>query len=258
MKDEEIAAQYEPVLNCFRDPITLINRNYVYEAANDAYCKVLGKKREEIVDRKVSELWGEEIFQTIIKLHLDRYLAGSAVRDEARFESGEGQLRCFEITYTPVPDSPARITHAMVVSRDITEHKNLEEQFLQAQKMEAMGRLASGIAHDFNNLLAVITGYAQIRLSNLPADAPQRSDIKQAGLRAANLTSQLLTFARRELFEPTVVDLSELILNMNKLLQQLMRADVEVVTVPNQDLWRIKADPNHLEQNCDESFGERP
>ena len=138
----------------------------------------------------------------------------------------------------------------MVVSRDITEHKNLEEQFLQAQKMEAMGRLASGIAHDFNNLLAVITGYAQIRLMNLPADAPQRSDIKeieQAGLRAANLTSQLLTFARRELFEPTVVNLSQLILNMNKMLQRLMRADVEVVTLPNQDLWRIKADPSHLE-----------
>ena len=251
MKDERIAALYEPVLNSFRDPITIINRSYVYEAANEAYCKVLGRKREEILGRKVSELWGEEIFQTIIKLLLDRCLAGSVVRDEARFESGEGQLRCFEITYTPVPDSPARITHAMVVSRDITEHKNLEEQFLQAQKMEAMGRLASGIAHDFNNLLAVITGYAQIRLMNLPADAPQRSDIReieQAGLRAASLTSQLLTFARRELFEPTVVNLSQLILNMNKMLQRLMRADVEVVTLPNQDLWRIKADPSHLEQ----------
>ena len=97
----------------------------------------------------------------------------------------------------------------------------------------------------------MITGYAKIRLRKLPPDAPQRSDIKeieQAGLRAANLTSQLLTFARRELFEPTVVDLSQLILNMNKMLQRLMRADVEVVTLPNQDLWRVKADPNHLEQ----------
>ena len=95
MKDERIAALYEPVLNSFRDPITLINRNYVYEAANEAYCKALGRKREEILGRKVSELWGEEIFQTIIKLLLDRCLAGSAVRDEARFESGESQLRCY-------------------------------------------------------------------------------------------------------------------------------------------------------------------
>ncbi len=142
--------------------------------------------------------------------------------------------------------------------RDVTEIKKaaeerarLEEQFRQSQKMEAIGRLAGGIAHDFNNILTGITGYAELLLSSLPADSPlvdELTEIRRAADRAASLTSQLLAFSRKQIIDPKIIDVNELLGQWGKMLQRLIGEDVELVFLPARELCRVRVDPSQLEQ----------
>jgi len=131
------------------------------------------------------------------------------------------------------------------------ERKQLEAQFLQAQKMESVGRLAGGVAHDFNNLLTAMLGYATLALGAIPPDNPARLHVHQvqrAANRAASLTHQLLAFARRQIIEPRVTNLNHLILDMDKMLRRLIGEDIELLTLVARDLWAVKVDPSQIEQ----------
>jgi two-component system cell cycle sensor histidine kinase/response regulator CckA len=126
-----------------------------------------------------------------------------------------------------------------------------EEQLRQAQKMEAVGRLAGGVAHDFNNVLSVILGYGELLLADLKPTDPLRGDVDEilrAATRAAGLTRQLLMLSRRQVVEPKVIDLDEVLTGMDKMLQRILGADVELVLVAPKSVGRIKVDPSHLEQ----------
>ncbi len=143
---------------------------------------------------------------------------------------------------------PAQIEGTLV---DITERRQLEEQFRQAQKMEAVGRLAGGIAHDFNNMLTVIKGYSQLLNDEVGQNQRLRhaaEEINEAADRAASLTRQLLAFSRRQVLEPKVLSLNEVVVNMDKMLRRLIGEDVELVPVTDPALGRVKADPGQLEQ----------
>jgi PAS domain S-box-containing protein len=137
------------------------------------------------------------------------------------------------------------------VARDLTAHKRLEHQFRQAQKMEAVGRLAAGVAHDFNNLLTIIGGYSALLLHN-----PNRADggrsyleqIQQAGERASTLVRQLLAFSRKQVQRLEVVDVNNLLLHMEKMLRRLIGEDVQLTTALAPDLGPVRADPSQLEQ----------
>jgi len=134
---------------------------------------------------------------------------------------------------------------------DITERKSLEEQFRQAQKMEAVGKLAGGVAHDFNNLLTAIIGYSDMNLQHLRPGDPGRSDIeeiKKAGVRASALTRQLLAFSRKQILQPKVLDLNHTISEMHKMLQRLIGEDIQLETALDSGLGRVKADPGQVEQ----------
>jgi two-component system, cell cycle sensor histidine kinase and response regulator CckA len=134
---------------------------------------------------------------------------------------------------------------------DITEQKRLQEQLQQSQKMEAVGRLAGGVAHDFNNLLTVILGYSDLVVRKLDCNDPLRSkvvEIQAAGQRAANLTGQLLTFSRKQVLKPQILDLNGVISNISQMLQRLLGEDVEVSLHLAPDLAQIQADPAQLEQ----------
>jgi two-component system cell cycle sensor histidine kinase/response regulator CckA len=134
---------------------------------------------------------------------------------------------------------------------DVTERKRLEQQFLQAQKMEAVGRLAGGIAHDFNNLLTVIAGYTEVVLGELPAGTPHRAALEQvrrAGERAAALTRQLLLFTRRQIVEARVVDLNHVVRDMERMLRRLIGEDIELVIAPAHDGAPVRVDPGQIEQ----------
>ena len=138
-----------------------------------------------------------------------------------------------------------------LIAEDITERRQLEEQFRQVQKMEAVGRLAGGVAHDFNNLLMVINGYTEVLLQKPTADTDMRQKIKsiqQAADRAAALTRQLLAFSRKQLLELKVVDLNAVITDMERLLRPLIGENIELVTFLSPDASQARADASQLEQ----------
>lgn len=137
------------------------------------------------------------------------------------------------------------------ISRDITERKHLEEQLRQAQKMEAIGKLAGGVAHDFNNLLTTINGYAELLLLKLGVDSPFREGvkkIKRSGEKAASLTQQLLTFSRKQVLLPRSLDLTQLVRGMEKMLKRIMGDEIDLILELEPDLMQIKADHDQLEQ----------
>jgi PAS domain S-box-containing protein len=138
-----------------------------------------------------------------------------------------------------------------MVARDLSERLRLEEQLRQAQKMEAVGRLAGGIAHDFNNLLCIITGYGEMALAQLPSGVPLHlylTEIAKAANRAATLTRQLLAFSRKTLMAPKVLDLNTVIQDAGGMLRRFIGEDIELVTELEPDLPTVKADPNQLDQ----------
>jgi signal transduction histidine kinase len=131
------------------------------------------------------------------------------------------------------------------------ERRQLEQQFRQAQKMEAIGQLASGVAHDFNNLLTVISGYVELALGKLPEGDPmkgQLAEVRRASERAAGLTRQLLTISRKQVANPRVLDLNEVVGGMDKMLRRLIRADISYETSLGKGLGRVRADPGQVEQ----------
>jgi PAS domain S-box-containing protein len=138
-----------------------------------------------------------------------------------------------------------------MIAEDVSERRLLEEQLRQAQKMEAVGRLAGGVAHDFNNLLTVIKGYSELMLEELDNAHPLRTEvdeIKKAADRAASLTRQLLAFSRQQVLAPKVLDLNLIVHNMDKLLRRLLGEEVILTSVLAPTLGRVKADPGQVEQ----------
>jgi two-component system, cell cycle sensor histidine kinase and response regulator CckA len=134
---------------------------------------------------------------------------------------------------------------------DVSERKQLEDQLLHSQKMEAIGRLAGGIAHDFNNLLLVITGYGETVLSAMDGDDPLRFEIGQmthAAERAASLTGQLLALSRKQMLQPTQVDLNAVVAETEAMLRRLIGEDIELETLPAPDLAVVRADPGQVAQ----------
>jgi two-component system cell cycle sensor histidine kinase/response regulator CckA len=137
------------------------------------------------------------------------------------------------------------------IVRDMTAQRSVEAQLRQAQKMEAVGRLAAGVAHDFNNILSVILSYAEMIGADLKPDEPLRADIDEiraAGIRAVDLTRQLLTFSRQQVFEAKVLDLNQTIAGMEKMLRRLLGADIKLTALPTAGLWAVKVDPGQIEQ----------
>jgi two-component system cell cycle sensor histidine kinase/response regulator CckA len=150
-----------------------------------------------------------------------------------------------------IRDVEDQIRHFEVIAEDVTEKRTLEEQFRQAQKMEAIGRLAGGISHDFNNLLGVMIGYSDLMLASLSLDDLTRhrvEQIKKAGQRAASLTRQLLAFSRKQVLTPKILDLNAVVSETGKMLLGLLGEDVELITKLAPALDLVKADPTQIEQ----------
>lgn len=163
----------------------------------------------------------------------------------------DGSLFHEDATISSVRDSAGVVTSYIAVKRDVTASIALEAQFLQAQKMEAVGRLAGGVAHDFNNILSVILSYAEMVGGDLKPNEPLRADIeeiKTAALRGAGLTRQLLAFSRQQVLQPKVFSLNESLAATEKMLGRLLGADIDVTMLPRPGLWNVLADPGQVEQ----------
>jgi two-component system, cell cycle sensor histidine kinase and response regulator CckA len=168
-----------------------------------------------------------------------------------RMRHKDGSWHTIESGASAILNQQGKVEKFVVVNRDVSEQRQLEEKFRQAQKMEAVGRLSGGVAHDFNNLLGVIIGYAEFLQESLDPENSLRSsvdEILKAGKRAASLTRQLLAFSRQQVLDPKVLDLNVVVLDMDKMLRRLIGEDIELSTVLGPDLGRLKADQSQLEQ----------
>jgi PAS domain S-box-containing protein len=174
----------------------------------------------------------------------------SRVADEV-FRKKDGTSFPVEYVTTPIHDKRGEVVGTVVTFQDITERKKLEQQLRQSQKMEAIGKLAGGVAHDFNNLLTAIMGYSDLTLTGMESGAPLRKDveeIKKTACRAAALTRQLLVFSRQQVLQPKVLDLNAVVANMNTMLPRLIGEDIELITLLDPGLGRVKADAGQIEQ----------
>jgi PAS domain S-box-containing protein len=223
-----------------------VDRNLRFTSAVGSGLARLGLKPNQIVGMTLSEYFEtrDQSF-TPIAAHL-RAIAGEPVTFPVEWKKGS-----YACHAEPLRDSAGGVQGAICMALDVTDRKQLEEQFRQAQKMEAVGRLAGGIAHDFNNLLMVIQGYADLLADRLPAGESLHRNAEQiqtAAQRAAALTQQLLAFSRKQILAPKVLNVHSVVADMEKMLQRLIGEDIELETSSKADLWLVKADRSQIEQ----------
>jgi len=217
-------------------------------AVNEAAVTRYGYAQAEFLDLTI-----RDIRPPSEQARLDSELAhrpdAGAVRTGIHHQTKDGAQFDVDLVARPLEFAGRRAR--LVLARDVTAQRQLEEQLRQSQKMEAVGQLAGGIAHDFNNLLTAILGSTQLLLHATPPGDARREDaeeIRNAGLRAAELTRQLLAFSRRQVLAPRVLKLNEIVANMDKMLRRLIGEDIELVTALDPDAGAVNADPGQLEQ----------
>ena len=223
-----------------------VDRNLRFTSAVGSGLARLGLKPNQLVGMSLSDYFEtkDQSF-TPIAAHL-RAVAGDPVTFPVEWKKGS-----YACHVEPLRDASGGVQGAICMALDVTDRKQLEEQFRQAQKMEAVGRLAGGIAHDFNNLLMVIQGYADLLADRLPAGESLHRNAEQiqtAAQRAAALTQQLLAFSRKQILAPKVLNVHSVVADMEKMVQRLIGEDIELETSSKPDLWLVKADRSQIEQ----------
>jgi PAS domain S-box-containing protein len=221
------------------------------EYVNPAFTRITGYSREEALGEnprilksgKQDPAFHEQLWATILR--------GEIWHGEVINRRKDGSLYTEHMNIAPIRSERGDITHFIATKEDVTVRKQLEQQLIQAQKMEAVGRLAGGVAHDFNNLLTIINGYSQLLTEQISTEDPRRdqlNEILKAGERAASLTRQLLAFSRRQVLEPKILDLNSVLADLQKMLRRLIGEDIELVTTLKPKLGRVKVDPGQIEQ----------
>jgi PAS domain S-box-containing protein len=216
-----------------------------------SYERILGYTAEELQSTSAFEQIHPDDRQLVQEAAKEAQRGGEPRSIVYRMRRKDGTWRVFESTANTIRNSEGKVEKLVIVNRDITDRQHLEEQFRQAQKMEAVGRLSGGIAHDFNNLLSVIIGYSESVQEQLPeASSLHRSvgEILKAGERAASLTRQLLAFSRQQVLSPKVLDLNAIVTDMEKMLRRVIGEDIELSTKLDPALGRLKADQSQIEQ----------
>ena len=233
------------------DALIIMNRSGVMEYVNPAFEALTGYSRHEAIGQTLGMLNSDDQESALYDEMWNTVHSGNVFRGIVMNRKKNGETLIIEKALTPLRDGRGHITHYISTGRDITDRRKLESDLQQAQKMDAIGRLAGGVAHDFNNLLLVISAYAELMLDSIGADDPLRrnvAEIMSASRRAADLTRQLLAFGRKQMQLLQILDLNHVIGEITTMLPRLIGEDIDLVFVPAADLGKVKADPVQIEQ----------
>jgi PAS domain S-box-containing protein len=238
-----------------QSPVSIVITNVAgtIEFVNTKFTQVTGYSRTQALGENPRILKSGETPDKKYRQLWETIGSGGVWQGELRNRKKNGELFWEQATIAPVRNADDVITHYVAVKEDITERKKLEAQLRQTQKMEAVGQLAGGVAHDFNNMLGVIIGHAELALRKAATDADNAlrnnlEGIREAGLRSAEITRQLLAFARKQTIVPKILDLNETVEGMLKLLRRLIGEDVYLAWLPGAKLWPVKMDPSQVDQ----------
>ncbi|MBZ5637693.1 MAG: response regulator [Acidobacteriia bacterium] len=218
---------------------------------NPAYCEMTGYEAKELLDRPPDVLAGPKTDPAEIARLREALAGGRATVGEAVCYRKDGSEFVLEWHLAPLRGQGGQVTHLVSIQRDVTEREAVSDQLRQAQKMEAVGRLAGGIAHDFNNILTVIGGYGEIlRGAHLPDPTLRRhlDTIVAAAEHADALTRRLLAFSRKQLFEPRISNLNAIVTDMERLLHRLLGEDIHLAIDLDPRLANVRVDVGQIEQ----------
>ncbi len=233
------------------ESVLITDRQGVITYANPALERISGYSRAELVGQTPRLFKSGRHDAAFYRRLWETIQSGQAWQGRFINRRKDGQLYYEDTTIAPLRDAAGEIVGYVSTGRDVTQEVSLEEQFRQAQKMEAVGRLAGGVAHDFNNLLTIIQLSARLMGKQLHAEDPlqvQLERIQEACHRANELTKQLLTFSRQTPLETRRVDLNDSIREMSRMLPRLLGEDIELVLALSEDLWPVVGDANQLDQ----------
>ncbi len=251
--------KYRSLIENTNDIIYSLTEEGVFTFVSPAWTRLLGHPTTEVEGSSFNDFIHPEDLPHCYAF-LQKALENGERQEgvEYRIRRKNGEWRWHTSSANPKKDAVGAVTGFDSIARDITERKRAEEekeklqaQLTQAQKMESVGRLAGGIAHDFNNMLGVILGHTEIDLSRIGLDDPLRAsmaDIQMAAQRSADLTRQLLAFARKQTIQPRELDLNETVEEMLKMLRRLIGEDINLVWLPGKKLWPVRLDPSQIDQ----------
>jgi len=260
MRVEEILREseekYRTLFEGSKDAVFITTRQGKFVDFNQSFLDLFGYSKDELMSLHAQETYVHPEDRRRFQKEIEQK---GFVRDyELKLRKKDGKEMDCLLSASVRRGKDGTILGYQGMIRDITERKRaeqemriLEEQLLQSQKMEAVGRLAGGIAHDFNNILTIIKGYSQLSLSELKEDDPLRENVEgmqKAADRASDLIRKILAFSRRQVMEMRVLDLNGLLMELDKLLRRIIGEDIDLVTVLAEDLGRVKVDPGQIEQ----------
>jgi PAS domain S-box-containing protein len=253
--DEALRASERQFANAFEGApigIALVAPNGRWLKVNRSLCQITGYSRAELLGLTFQDITHPDDIAVDLEF-VRRTLAEeiATYQLEKRYIHKSGEVVWVHLSVSLVKDDAGAPLHFIAQIQDVTERRQMEEQLRQAQKLEAIGKLAGGIAHDFNNMLFVILASTDSALQNESLDPETREDIAEAqlaGERAAQLTKQLLAFSRRQILQPAVVDLAHVVLGMEKMLRSLLGDDVEMQLPEPGDSGKVFADPSQITQ----------
>jgi two-component system cell cycle sensor histidine kinase/response regulator CckA len=218
---------------------------------NPAFESVTGYAKEDVLGRNPRLLKSGEHGQVFYEQLWQTVASGKTWEGHFVNKKKDGTRYTEDVTISPVVDAAGRIVNYVAVKHDSTHERHLEDQLRQAQKMESVGRLAGGVAHDFNNMLQVITSYIELSLVHVDSDSVLHKNLQQirkAAQRSAELTGQLLAFARKQTVSPKVLEVNDAVAGMLKMLQRLIGEDIDLAWMPGHAVGRIRIDPSQLDQ----------
>jgi len=253
----QLERRYRRIIETTNEGIFISDREGTISFASARLERMLGYEPGELQGKPMRVLLADKD-RAAARESLGRRRTGVAENGEFRLMRKDGTEVWVLRSSNPIMDEEDHFDGMFAMVMDLTDRRRAEEalrnseaQLLQAQKMEAVGRLAGGIAHDFNNVLSVILSYGDIILEGLAPKDPVREDIEEirkAASRAAVLTRQLLMLSRQQVFEAKVMDLRDVLLGMDKVLQRILGEDVDLVSIVSPSRARVKVDPGHIEQ----------